>query len=98
MRYPYKLNHQFNFSGTLKISNAWNCSYSSGYDFTNHRLSTTTINISRDLHCFQLSGGLVLSSYGYTSYNFTIRASAGTLADALKYDKRNAANNSVQWY
>ena len=98
MRYPYKLTHQFNFSGTLKISNAWNCSYSSGYDFTNHRLSTTTININRDLHCFALSGGLVLSSYGYTSYNFTIRASSSLLADALKYEKRSAANNSVQWY
>lgn len=98
MRYPYKLTHQFNFSGTLKLSNAWNCSYSSGYDFTNNRLSTTTININRDLHCFSLSGGLVLSSYGYTSYNFTLRATAGTLADALKYDKRSAANNSVQWY
>lgn len=98
MRYPYKLTHQFNLSGTLKISNAWNCSYTSGYDFTNHRLSTTTVNINRDLHCFTLSGGLVLSSYGYTSYNFTIRATSGQLADALKYDKRSAANNSVQWY
>lgn len=98
MRYPYKLTHQFNFSGTLKISNAWNCSYSSGYDFTNNRLSTTTININRDLHCFSLSGGLVLSSYGYTSYNFTLRATASTLADALKYDRRSPANNAVQWY
>lgn len=98
MRYPYKLSHQFNFSGTLKISDAWNCSYSSGYDFTYKRLSTTTININRDLHCFSLSGGLVLSSYGYTSYNFTIRATSGQLADALKYDKRSAANNAVKWY
>ncbi|MDO4955918.1 MAG: putative LPS assembly protein LptD [Bacteroidales bacterium] len=98
MRYPYKLTHQLNFSGNLKLSNAWNINYTSGYDFTYHRLSTTTINISRDLHCFALSGGLVLSSYGYTSYNFTIRATAGTLADALKWDKRSGTNNAVQWY
>lgn len=98
MRYPYKFTHQLNFSGSVKLSNAWNVSYSSGYDFNYHKLSTTTVNISRDLHCFSLSGGLVLSSYGYTSYNFTIRANAGTLTDALKYDKRSAANNAVQWY
>lgn len=98
MRYPYKFTHQLNFSGSLKLSNAWNVSYSSGYDFNYHKLSTTTVNINRDLHCFSLSGGLVLSSYGYTSYNFTIRANAGTLTDALKYDKRSAANNAVQWY
>lgn len=98
MRYPYKLTHQLNFSGNLKLSDAWNINYSSGYDFTMHRLSTTTVNISRDLHCFALSGGMVLSSYGATSYNFTIRATAGTLADALKWDKRSGVNNAVQWY
>ncbi len=98
MRYPYKLTHQLNFSGNLKLSDAWNINYSSGYDFTFKRLATTTVNISRDLHCFSLSGGLVLSSYGATSYHFTIRATAGTLADALKWDKRSGVNNAVQWY
>lgn len=98
MRYPYKLTHTLNFSGNLKLTNTWDINFTSGYDFTQNKLSTTTINIQRDLHCFNLSGGMVLSSYGRTSFHFTIRATSQMLTDALKWDKRNAANNNVQWY
>ncbi|MBQ8737039.1 MAG: LPS-assembly protein LptD, partial [Bacteroidaceae bacterium] len=96
MRYPYKFTQNLNFSGNLKLSNNWNVNFSSGYDFTNHAISMTTVNISRDMHCFNMSCGLVFGTF--TSYNISLRANASTLTDALKYDKKSSYSGSIQWY
>ena len=96
MRYPYKFSQTLNVSGNLRISDGWNISFSSGYDFDNHKLSMTTASLQRDLHCFNMSCQVVLAPY--TSYNFTFRCNAATLTDALKYDKRSGTSNAVQWY
>lgn len=96
MRYPYKFTQTLNVSGNVRISDGWNISFSSGYDFENHDLSMTTASLSRDLHCFNMSASVVLAPY--TSYNFTFRCNAATLTDALKYDKRSGISNAVQWY
>ena len=39
MRYPYKFTQTLNFSGNIRISDGWNISFSSGYDFDNHEIS-----------------------------------------------------------
>lgn len=96
MRYPYKFTQTLNFSGNVRISDGWNISFSSGYDFENKAMSMTTASLQRDLHCFNMSCSVVLAPY--TSYNFTFRCNASTLTDALKYDKRSGYSNAVQWY
>lgn len=96
MRYPYKFTQTLNMSGNVRISDGWNISFSSGYDFDNHEVSMTTASLQRDLHCFNMSCSVVLAPY--TSYNFTFRCNASTLTDALKYDKRSGYSNAVQWY
>lgn len=96
MRYPYEFTQTLNFSGNIRISDGWNISFSSGYDFENHAISMTTASLQRDLHCFNMSCSVVLAPY--TSYNFTFRCNAATLTDALKYDKRSGFSNAVQWY
>lgn len=96
MRYPYKFTQTLNMSGNVRISDGWNISFSSGYDFDNHKMSMTTASLQRDLHCFNMSCSVVLAPY--TSYNFTFRCNASTLTDALKYDKRSGYSNAVQWY
>ena len=96
MRYPYMFTQTLNFSGNLRISDGWNISFSSGYDFENHAISMTTASLQRDLHCFNMSCQVVLAPY--TSYNFSFRCNASTLTDALKYDKRSGYSNAVQWY
>ena len=96
MRYPYKLTQNMNFSGNIKLSNKWNINFSSGWDFMDKELTTTTMNITRDLHCFNMSCGVVLKPY--RSYNFSIRANSAMLADALKYDQRSSAGGNVDWY
>ena len=96
MRYPYKLTQNMNFSGNIKLSNKWNINFSSGWDFMDKELTTTTMNITRDLHCFNMSCGVVLKPY--RSYNFSIRANSSMLADALKYDQRSSSGGNVDWY
>jgi len=96
MRYPYKFTQTLNVSGNVRISDGWNISFSSGYDFENSKISMTTASLQRDLHCFNMSCSVVLAPY--TSYNFSFRCNASTLTDALKYDKRSGYSNAVQWY
>ncbi len=96
MRYPYKFTQTLNFSGSLRISEGWNMSFSSGYDFNYKKLSMTTASLSRDLHCFAMSASMVI--FPYTSYNFTFACKAGTLADALRWRKQSSYSGNIQWY
>lgn len=96
MRYPFKFVHNLNFSGNVKLSSNWIINFSSGWDFTNNELSMTTVNVSRDMHCFNISAGFVFGPF--TSYHVTMRANASTLTDALKYDKKSSYSSSIQWY
>lgn len=96
MRYPYKFTQNMNFSGNIGISDNWRINFTSGYNFEYKKLTTTTVHISRDLHCFEMSCGIVLSPY--TSFNFSFRATSQMLADALKWDKRSGVSSNVEWY
>ena len=96
MRYPYAVSHSLNVSGNIKLGSRWNINCSSGYDFNTKEMSMTTVNISRDLHCFNMSCGLVFGPF--TSYNFSIRAASNLLTDALKWDQRSNTGSSVTWY
>ena len=96
MRYPYKFTQNLNVSGNIGISDNWNINFTSGYNFEFKKLTTTMLNISRDLHCFEMSCGIVLSPYA--SFNFSFRATSQMLADALKFEKRSSASSNVEWY
>jgi hypothetical protein len=96
MRYPYKFTQTMNFSGNVKLTDGWNVTYSSGYDFDAKAISMSTVNISRDLHCFSMSAGMVFGPF--RSYNFTFSANSSMLRDALKYDKRSSISSNIEWY
>ncbi|MBQ2394223.1 MAG: LPS-assembly protein LptD, partial [Alistipes sp.] len=96
MRYPYKFTQNMNFSGNVSISDNWKINFTSGYNFEYKKLTTTTMNISRDLHCFEMSCGIVLAPF--TSFNFSFRATSQMLADVLKFDKRSGSSTNVEWY
>lgn len=96
MRYPFSFTQTLNASGYVRISDGWNISFNSGYDFEMHRISMTTMSLARDLHCFEMSASIVLKPY--SSFNFTFRARASELADALKWDKRSSYSTNVEWY
>jgi hypothetical protein len=50
------LNHSLSFTGSVKLTNKWNIQVNSGYDLVAQKITDNTlINISRDLHCWQMN-------------------------------------------
>ncbi len=96
MRYPWGYSQNLNMSGNIKLTNKWNFNFSSGWDFTYHDFTMTTMNVTRDLHCFNMSCSVVLKPY--VSYNFTVKANSSMLSDLLKVKKRSSQNSYVNWY
>jgi lipopolysaccharide assembly outer membrane protein LptD (OstA) len=76
------------FNGDLSLTEQWKVRFNSGYDFKSKEFTMTTLNIDRDLHCWQMSFTWV--PFGrFTSYNIMIRAKSSLLQD-LKLTKRRS--------
>lgn len=74
--------------GSLSLGNNWRFGFSTGYDFNSRQITMSSLNISRDLHCWQMSVNIV--PFGtLRSYSFRIGVKAGMLQD-LKYDKNRS--------
>jgi len=74
------------FSGDLSLSPKWKIGFYSGYDFKNMKLTTTSINFYRDLHCWEMR--LTVIPIGYLkSFSFQLNVKPGVLQD-LKITKR----------
>jgi lipopolysaccharide assembly outer membrane protein LptD (OstA) len=75
------------FSGDISLTPKWKIGASSGYDFVGKKISYTTVNIYRDLHCWEMILNWV--PYGARqNYNLTIRVKASVLQD-LKLEKKS---------
>lgn len=82
--------------GDLSLTKNWKISFTSGYDFQSKAMSYTSIDIHRDLHCWEMHFSWVPFGY-YKSWNFTINVKAGMLQD-LKYNKRNSYQDNQGYY
>lgn len=76
------------FSGDLSLTPKWKIGFTSGYDFKNRKLTTTSINLYRDLHCWEMRMTVIPIGI-YKSYNFQINVKSGMLKD-LKWSKRDS--------
>lgn len=78
------------FGGDINLTEKWKVALNSGYDFNRKEFTYTTIDIYRDLHCWEARFSWV--PFGtYMSYNFQISVKPGMLQD-LKLTKRKS------WY
>lgn len=78
----------FTFSGDVSLTPKWKFAFRSGYDFKEKAFSYTSLDITRDLHCWQLTANWI--PFGpRQSYNITIAVKAAMLQD-LKWEKRNS--------
>lgn len=76
-----------NFSGAIQPTKFWKIGLTSGFDFTNQKLSYTSLNIYRDLKCWEARIDWV--PFGpRKSYNLTINLKASMLS-TLKIPKRS---------
>lgn len=90
--------HNLSFSASIGLGSGWKASTSLSYDVSAKQLSYTSINVSRDLHCWSMNASFV--PFGpYKSYTFHIGVNAGMLAD-LKYDKSSAdaTGKRIDWW
>ena len=81
----HNITQTIGFNASINITQKTGISLSGGYDIMNNKLTTSSISISRDLHCWQMS--FIWIPFGYhKSWSFNIGVKAASLAD-LKYDK-----------
>lgn len=69
-----------NFSGDFSLTPKWKVGVSSGFDFIHKRLTYSTINITRDLHCWRMSISVVPMGF-YKSFSITISPTSSILHD-----------------
>jgi hypothetical protein len=93
MQYKLAFFHDLGISGNVSLTPKWRISCSAGYDITENTITYTSVNITRDLHCWSMTASIVPIGV-YTSYMFTIRVNASLLQD-LKYEQRSNSSPSV---
>ena len=74
-------------NGSFSLTKNWNITFRSGWDFTKQAISYTSIDIYRDLHCWQMTFNWVPLG-NRQRWDFTIRVKADMLKD-LKLDLRS---------
>ncbi|TYZ06740.1 LPS-assembly protein LptD [Hymenobacter lutimineralis] len=80
-----------NLNGEIKITDKLRVGYSSGYDFRNQKITYTSLDFYRDLHCWAISGNWI--PFGpRQGYNFTIAAKSALLQD-LKLTRNRSFYN-----
>ncbi len=81
------------FNGSITFSPKMAATFSGGYDITTNKLTTSSISITRDLHCWQMSFSWIPFGY-YKSWSFHIGVKAASLQD-LKYDKSQSMYDNL---
>lgn len=91
-KYTGKIIQTLNISGDVNITKKWKIGFTTGYDFTNKDMSYTSIDIYRDLHCWEMRFNWI--PFGNRKgWSFTINVKASVLQD-LKYNmKRDFREN-----
>lgn len=75
-----------NFSGDFSLTQKWKIGFNSGYDISNKQLSMTTLNLYRDLHCWEFRFDWM--PFGERRYfAFAMNAKSSVLQD-LKLNRR----------
>lgn len=77
-----------NLSGDVNITKKWKIGFTTGYDFKAKDLSITTIDIYRDLHCWELMFNWIPIGFR-KSYNLTVRVKSPLLQDLKLTKKRD---------
>ena len=74
------------FSGNIKITQKWKLGFHSGYDFTDKDFSYTSIDVYRDLHCWEMKFHWIPTGY-QQSYTLSLGVKADILKD-LKLERK----------
>lgn len=96
MEYDYALTHSLSFNGNVQPTKNWRLSFNATYDFDNKKISYMTCNVTRNMHCFQMTASFVPVG-PYKSYSFSVAVSSSLLKD-LKYNQSANFRDAQRWY
>ncbi|MBQ2510778.1 MAG: LPS-assembly protein LptD [Bacteroidales bacterium] len=88
MNMSHQTIRSISLSGNVTFTKNWKVAMTTGYDFVGKGMSYTTVDIYRDLHCWEMKFSWVPFGY-YRSWYFQINIKADALRD-VKYDKRRS--------
>ncbi|WP_346863553.1 putative LPS assembly protein LptD [uncultured Draconibacterium sp.] len=90
-----KVTQTLGMRGNVSITEKWKLSANTNFDIEAMAFSFTTFNLTRNLHCWNMSFNFV--PFGYRkSYSFTISASSSMLQD-LKIQKQQSHYDSMNF-
>lgn len=89
-----RITQTMSISGNVSLTKKWKISFRTNYDLVANELSSTSINIHRDLHCWEASFNWIPVGR-MQSYNFQINVKGSTLKDFLKYNKRKSWQDNL---
>lgn len=85
------LTHTINLAGDFNITSKWKVAFNLNYDFVNNKITTSSIDIYRDLHCWEMR--MTVIPFGVVKqYSFTINVKS-QLLQALKLNRRRGYVN-----
>jgi hypothetical protein len=93
--YDYRVNQTMGISGSISPTKGWDFSFNTSYDFDHKRFATLQCNITRKMHCWQMTASIIPIG-PYTSYNFMISVSSSLLRD-LKYSQTSNYRDRMDW-
>lgn len=90
------VNQSVMFNGDITLFKHWKVGMNSGYDFSNKKLTTTTITLYWDLHCWELQASVI--PFGIRkSYQIHVNVKASILQD-LKLQRRGNLGSNRNYY
>ena len=91
--YKKNITQTIGFNGSVNLTPKTGVTFQGGYDIKQNKLTTSSVSISRDLHCWQMSFSWIPFGY-HRSWSFNIGVKAASLSD-LKYDKSQSMYDNL---
>lgn len=83
-------------SGDISITPKWKITFSTGFDVTNRKMTLTSLNFARDLHCWEM-GMYWVPFGGHSEWHFHIRIRSSVFQD-IKYEKRKDYRDNMDMF
>lgn len=94
--YKYKITHSLSFNGNIQPTKNWRLNFNATYDFDNNKIAFMNCNLSRTLHCWQMTASFVPIG-PYKTYSFSVAVNSSLLKD-LKWDQSSNYRDGQTWY
>lgn len=91
--YKKNVTQTVGFNGSLNLTPKTGVTFQGGFDIMERKLTTSSVSITRDLHCWQMSFSWIPFGF-HKSWSFNIGVKAASLSD-LKYDKSQSMYDNM---